>query len=613
MELRANQSRIGSQIILGGCLLLTPLLLSSDTLDPVLPIRLLILGGLSVLGLIWVLTSVKESKKLISLPFGLAWGVFLITGISGIFFAQNSWEVVWDTSRLLIFSGLGFFFHQSFQKTPKLIFYSFRCLVTLGLVLGALGFLEQSGMNLQGLTQSAVAPSGTMWNPNFLGSALLYLLPVHIGSILLFQGPWRWAAISAFLLNTSLIFATKATAPVLGMTVAGILILYFISFKLIDKRTQKACLPWIFRPQNRWILLFASLILAGMAAFLILNPKDAGQGKQQSELPRKSETERLILWEKSGEMFTENPFTGVGAGNWKMHILEKGIASNYQGFATRFFIRAHNDYIQAFAERGVLGGAAFLLLVLGGLIVGLRKYERAFDQKERIILGVASGGILVWAVTAFFSFPSERPFHFMLLLFFLSLVLSRFSGKTAKPLKIRGIAAVLLIGAALGTSLSYLNLTNEIRSRNLFDAKASQNWRGVIRIAEEADRWPFEFERYTFTPYAWYAGNAYLNSGTSNKAELALERALYLHPWHPQVLSNYGAALVGSGKLKKGAEVLESLLKTFPAFHEVRANLAEIYFALGEKEKVKKLITFWEGFGAKPLYYKTIKDRLQDD
>lgn len=76
-----------------------------------------------------------------------------------------------------------------------------------------------------------------------------------------------------------------------------------------------------------------------------------------------------------GEMISDNPLVGAGPGTFPIHYANTGYAKAFStGLVTpELFRRAHNTYLEIFAEMGIPAGLLFIAL----LCLGLRNYERA--------------------------------------------------------------------------------------------------------------------------------------------------------------------------------------------------------------------------------------------
>lgn len=100
--------------------------------------------------------------------------------------------------------------------------------------------------------------------------------------------------------------------------------------------------------------------------------------------------ERMAHWQTGVAMFQAEPILGVGVGNFNARYGEFHI---HPGFP-RSAGHAHNYYIQAAAETGIAGLAAYLWLIGTALAVALRAARTALDHLGRAI-GVGAVGMTV--------------------------------------------------------------------------------------------------------------------------------------------------------------------------------------------------------------------------
>lgn len=106
-------------------------------------------------------------------------------------------------------------------------------------------------------------------------------------------------------------------------------------------------------------------------------------------LPR----DRLIVWEDTLGMIRDHPLLGVGLGGFRVAF------PHYQSFATDLvWDHAHNDYVEALAETGVLGGVLILAALMVFFTAALGDLRRRLESSSGLIqLGAAIGccGLLV--------------------------------------------------------------------------------------------------------------------------------------------------------------------------------------------------------------------------
>jgi O-antigen ligase len=100
--------------------------------------------------------------------------------------------------------------------------------------------------------------------------------------------------------------------------------------------------------------------------------------------------ERMAHWQTGLAMFNAHPFTGVGVGNFNARFTE--FAANPHFLVSEG--HAHNYYINAAAETGIVGLVAYLWLILTGLWVSVRAALRSPTQFGRAV-GIGAFGITI--------------------------------------------------------------------------------------------------------------------------------------------------------------------------------------------------------------------------
>ncbi|MFN8393746.1 MAG: tetratricopeptide repeat protein [Bacteroidia bacterium] len=104
-----------------------------------------------------------------------------------------------------------------------------------------------------------------------------------------------------------------------------------------------------------------------------------------------------------------------------------------------------------------------------------------------------------------------------------------------------------------------------------------------------------------------------LNQGLVAESVPFLEDAERQHPWHPQVLSNLGAAYAMLGDYPRAEAKLEEALVLFPHFEDVRMNLTEVRMASNQFLEAREAIAYWQVHTGNPRfddYYKKISHLL---
>ena len=98
--------------------------------------------------------------------------------------------------------------------------------------------------------------------------------------------------------------------------------------------------------------------------------------------------ERMAHWQTGIAMFDAHPFTGVGIGNFNARFTEFAVNPQF----TISEGHAHNYYINAAAETGVVGLATYVWLILTGFWVSVRAVRRSKSDLGRAV-GVGAVGV----------------------------------------------------------------------------------------------------------------------------------------------------------------------------------------------------------------------------
>ena len=154
------------------------------------------------------------------------------------------------------------------------------------------------------------------------------------------------------------------------------------------------------------VLLIAILMVSWLGVGQILQRFSSLQSLEASEGKRASM--RKGAW----RIFLDHPIAGTGLGT--LQIVYPPYETLYDG---KIVNHAHNDYLEALAETGLLGGlccAWFLTILLSQSLLRLRQFDHSFAAALQLSGIVACAGFLVHALVDFnFHIPSN------LLLFFL--------------------------------------------------------------------------------------------------------------------------------------------------------------------------------------------------
>lgn len=240
--------------------------------------------------------------------------------------------------------------------------------VTVAVFASAAVPLALAGYQAAGGTGSRVIDGfsrvrGTFVHPNPLALYLTVLLVFGAGLALALRGRARLVLVAFLVAGGTVLVATYAR----GAWIAAFVGLFVVAV---------AARRW-------WVvgaLLVAVVVVAVAVPSTVARFADVGRADRPGGDPSNSLTWRVRYWDRSLDLFTENPVTGVGLGMVAERLPEG--------------VPPHNDYVRALVETGVLGVAAYLALFASLGVTARRALQRAGPGLER---GIATGftGVVV--------------------------------------------------------------------------------------------------------------------------------------------------------------------------------------------------------------------------
>jgi len=298
---------------------------------------------------------------------------------------------------------------------------------------------------------------------------------------------------------------------------------------------------------------------------------------------------RFPAWVNTFEMIKDNPITGVGIGQWSQSYplyYDKVMKDVIFNEKTRL-ARLHNDYLETFANVGLVG-YLFLVWLLFLISKKIFRVLTDFNHQNRLqVLGVTLG-LVGFSVVAMFSFPIRvyLPAFLVLVYFSIIFLLERGDSLEANILKYKK-SKYAYIGLIFAICLAIFSIYHSYRwivadhhynrslllpQSNLFDKTEKDS----IRLNEglkaiEYNNWS---KRYHIN-----VGNVLMGTEQYKTAELFYKKAVDISPFNTGALLQL--AVIYNEKpvedLKMQRKVLEFILsfdpKNVPALCLLAHNL----------------------------------------
>lgn len=253
---------------------------------------------------------------------------------------------------------------------------------------------------------------GMAGNKNIFAAGLVAKVPFVLYGIHTYKLLGKLLNTAILIFASIAIFVVNARATYLSLFL--IIALYFafcLNLYLKERKLEQA----LYRVS--FILL--PVIIAFFVAQFQLSSLESVQDQKNSTYG--SVTERLAsvaktadennqirfrLWKHAIDYTGKHPFMGCGIGNWKIPSII------YQRTITNDLyvpVHAHNDYLEVFAELGILGGLIYLSMFLCIVVFTWKTFYSNASEETKLISVFSFIAFATYAVDAMFNFPMERP------------------------------------------------------------------------------------------------------------------------------------------------------------------------------------------------------------
>lgn len=547
-----------------------------------------------LLALVWLANqSSNNALPIQRLPFFtwpllacIAWGLF--TSI----FALNPYET-WKVGRQWLVAIVFFFLVpqltvSSAQRRQVLI-----ALFAAAFLVAILG-ISQHLFGLSVIPQLA-PPAANFANKNMAVHFIVLLFP--IGTFLFLtakKDTTAWA--------TSLMLSQIVVYLIYTQTRAGWLAVtcQFLLFVILRKATGLN-LSLLWSRQKKWAMLTSLLVVLTM---MNIGPAGFTPGYEAVGLRAASIASiqgnhvRFAIWTDTLSLIQQHPLLGVGLGNLKIHF--PSVQKESLFLHTQYLKDAHNDYLQIWAELGLVGLTLFACLIGSLGIFLVRTHRKCTGNLTKTLelqtMGLSLTGI---GINAMFCFPLERMIPVFTIMVLLGLLASLAREENPGtpihiPKRFPAYAAVVLLVFA---PIMVVDNLKGIAADHFFlktcVATVQENWPEVIASGSKS----LHYQPDDVTPHA-YIGPAYLAQDNYREALPHLLTMLEKAPYHYITLLNTGTAYSGLHDYQKAQGYFAKAVQVAPIAVAAHGQLGKTYWQL--KEYPKAILEFNEAIRLDP-------------
>ena len=365
----------------------------------------LYLSVLNTIGLIHFLFDTENKTRIKSYlqfkPF-LFLIAFILWGMTSYLYSENQTEVIvkivrWIQLPLSLFI-LMQFFHIYSKNYFKIISFFVLTVLLAELYFSFSTFFQLTKYASYDFSFANLL-KGASGNKNITAASILIKIPFIIYLISEVSNRLiKFTLASILFSSTYLIFLLSARASIIGLfLVLSILVINYIYFSIKNKT--------LIKDISFGLILTSMLASTILFSFNYRNNNTASFTNRVTTINTEdtSTQQRLRFYKHSFTQVINNPFIGVGLGNWKIKSIDYD-KKDIMGYIVPY--HTHNDFLEIAAELGVIGLILYLLIFIFPLISLIKnKTEEKLININSIILLLG----VIYFIDANLNFPHARP------------------------------------------------------------------------------------------------------------------------------------------------------------------------------------------------------------
>ena len=384
-------------------------------------------GGADVMGAQWLYTSTLDLAVLVYIfinrtiykeaiaaifnyKFTLLFSFLVLWAIGSYFYAINPTETLVTLARListyLVFIQVSILFYK---KDITYIFNIVSFAIAFLLLWDSFYILKGFSKNIETMDLDAniVSLSGNHGNKNVMAASLLIKFPFLLWLIINHKSFIKIINIGVLFFGVVALFIMNTRSTYVGLGI--IFLIYAISTVLfigISNKIKAALQVAYFLGPIIIGFFVANLLLANAVE---LQGFQGGYGtvtKRAGDITIQSEQgSRIHLWKGAIDYATKHPLIGAGYGNWKLASIPYE-----KEFTNDLFVpyHCHNDFIEMFADLGIIGGVTFGFMFLLVPIFTIKIWRKSEFKPYHLTATISFMAVTCYAVDAFLNFPAER-------------------------------------------------------------------------------------------------------------------------------------------------------------------------------------------------------------
>lgn len=517
----------------------------------------------------------KEKMQFISTPLNLPVLGFMAICALSLFWSDSPFISLKELP-LFLAGPLLYFIVVNNVHNEKQISRIISAILIIGGLFGIYGIFQYNGIDfpfwIGNYGRGKVF--GLFGNAGYFAEYLIIPLPIAISLFFVCKNKIKKILLLiGVLAMVGALLATLTRGPYLAI---GISLIFMIGVFIFSGGTR-------YIQKNKKLLILILIVII-VVVFIVVIPTPLNKSgtiisniKERASIARLSTDfaldRRIATWKFTGLMIKDHPLLGSGIGTFKYNTLRYQAKffdqrENRSLYPHGVAAKAHNEYLQLWAELGVIGLGMFLWLIISYFNYGFKTLRKIKNNyRQGIIIGLM-GSIVAFLVDAIFWFPMHQPANIVLFWLILGLTFSELRDNE------------VCIDKKIQIQKNIKEITKKEKDDDIFRFKPLLYISIILLIAFTC----FTVFRPFMAQIYWYYGNEEIKNNNYNKSIKIYEKALKYDPYLGQAYYDLGLILNNIGFPNVAQEYFEKAEKYFD-HPELPRNLAIIYLSIHNYEK----------------------------
>lgn len=253
---------------------------------------------------------------------------------------------------------------------------------------------------------------GTTGNKNIFSAGLIVKIPFVL--YCLHDAKTLKRVLNGIILALGALTVLLANARAAYLSLFLITVLYLV-FCFLENKKEKNKQLLVTRIGFALVAIMIGVIISQLILSTVLSMQEKGgtYGALTDRLGSINTTGadnliRLQLWSHAIDYTKHHPLMGCGYGNWKLASIPYIRVMTDDLFVPQ---HSHNDFLEAFAELGIVGGLLYFSLFVCLTVLTIKTYFSQAPNDSKLLSVFALLSLVGYSVDAFFNFPGERPIN----------------------------------------------------------------------------------------------------------------------------------------------------------------------------------------------------------